>query len=59
MCLFVDRIDENAEASDQVVTLLEGEAATVRITTKKPELFTEQALKAVIRTANEFRSLVD
>jgi beta-mannosidase len=59
MCLFADRIDENAEASDQVVTLLEGEAATVRITTKKPELFTEQALKAVIRAANEFRSLVE
>ena len=59
MCLFVDRIDENAEVSDQVVTLLEGETATVRIATKKPELFTEQALKAVTRAANEFRSLVE
>jgi beta-mannosidase len=59
MCVFVDRIDENAEASDQVVTLLEGEAATLRIKTQKPELFTEQALKAVIRAANEFRSLVE
>jgi beta-mannosidase len=59
MCLFVDRIDEHAEASDQVVTLLEGEAATVRITTQRPELFTEQALRAVTRAANEFRSLVE
>jgi beta-mannosidase len=59
MCVFVDRIDEFAEVSDQVVTLLEGEVANLRITTQKPELFTEQALKAVIRSANEFRSLVE
>jgi hypothetical protein len=59
LCVFVDRIDEFAEVSDQVVTLLEGETANLRITTQKPELFTEQALKAVIRAANEFRSLVE
>ena len=59
MCIFVDRIDEFAEVSDQVVTLLQGEAATLTITTQKPELFTEQALRPVIRAANEFRSLVE
>jgi beta-mannosidase len=59
MCVFVDRIDEFAEVSDQIVTLLEGETATLRITTQRPDLFNEQALKAVIRSANEFRSLVE
>jgi beta-mannosidase len=58
MCFFVDRIDENSEVSDQVVTLLEGEESTLKITTQKPELFTEDSLRAVFRAANEFRSLV-
>jgi beta-mannosidase len=59
LCLFADRIDESSEVSDQAVSLLDGEASTLQIKTQKPELFTEQALKQVIRAANEFRSLVE
>jgi beta-mannosidase len=58
LCIFTDRIDQESEVSDQVVTLLKGEAVTIHISTAKPELFTEESLKNVIRAANEFRSRV-
>ena len=57
LCLFVDRLDDEAEVSDQVITLLAGESATCVISTGRPELFTESALREVIRSANEYRSL--
>jgi beta-mannosidase len=57
LCLFVDRLDDRAEVSDQVVTLLAGESATLIIKTDRPELFTEATLRKVARAANEFRSL--
>ena len=57
LCLFVDRLDDQAEVSDQVVTLLAGESAKLIIKTDRPERFTEAALRKVARAANEFRSL--
>jgi beta-mannosidase len=57
LCLFVDRLDDEAEVSDQVITLLAGESATCVISTGRPELFTECALREVLRSANEYRSL--
>jgi beta-mannosidase len=56
MCLFVDRLDDQAEISDQVVTLLAGESVTLIIETSRPERFTEAALRKATRAANEFRS---
>lgn len=57
LCLFVDRLDDQAEVSDQVVTLLAGESAKLIIKTDRPERFTEAALRNVARAASEFRSL--
>jgi beta-mannosidase len=57
MCIFVDRIDEHSEISDQVFTLLAGESIALSIRTNKPELFTEVAIRQVVRSASEFRSL--
>jgi beta-mannosidase len=57
LCLFVDRIDDDAEISDAVLTLLSGESARLFISTSKAELFTEQALRQVAQSATGFRSL--
>ena len=57
LCLFVDRLDDQAEVSDQAITLLAGEGATVEISTGKTDQFTESALRQVARCANEYRSL--
>jgi beta-mannosidase len=57
LCLFVDRVDDQAEISDQAITLLSGESATVFISTTRANQFTESSLRQVARCANEYRSL--
>lgn len=57
LCLFVDRIDAQAEVSNQVITLLAGESAPLVISTLTPEKFTDNTLRQVIRSANQYRSL--
>ncbi len=57
LCLFVDRLDDQAEVSDQVITLLAGESTSLGISTAKPELFTDDSLRQVARSANQYRSL--
>jgi beta-mannosidase len=56
LCIFVDRIDDGAEISDAAVTLLDGETITLIVTTSKPELFTEAAIKLATRCANEYKN---
>jgi beta-mannosidase len=57
LCIFVDRIEDQAEISNQALTLLAGESETLAVVTTKPQLFTEAAIRAVMRSAGEFRSL--
>jgi beta-mannosidase len=57
LCLFVDRVEDQAEISDQAITLLSGESATVFISTTRANQFTESSLRQVARSANEYRSL--
>ena len=56
LCVFVDRIDDQSEVSDAVVTLLANEQITLMVQTDKPELFTEAAIRQATRCANEFRT---
>lgn len=49
--LATEEVDEQARCDVNVVTVLPGEDAQWRIETSRPELFTESAVRSVLRTA--------
>ena len=53
LCLFVDRINPNAEIDDMLVNLMPGENRVFRISGISKEAFEEADLSTVIRTANQ------
>ncbi|NLR98457.1 glycoside hydrolase family 2 protein [Rhizobium sp. P38BS-XIX] len=57
LCLFVDRINPNAEIDDMLVNLIPGESRTFRISGMSKEAFEDADLSSVIRTANQVAEL--
>jgi beta-mannosidase len=53
LCLFPDRIDSQSSVSDNFFTVLPGTSKIVRVETNHPELFSLEAVKQIIRTAND------
>jgi len=53
LCLFVDRINPNAEVDDMLVTLAAGESRSFKIKGISKEAFDDADLSTVLRTANE------
>lgn len=54
LCLFADRLTPDAEASDQMVTLMPGEAVIIEIHSSRELALAELTSSAVMRCVNDF-----
>jgi beta-mannosidase len=57
VCLFVDRINPNAEVDDMLVNLAPGESRTFQTKGISKEAFDDADLSAILRTANQVAEL--